>query len=230
MKKLYISVVSILRGLMERILSSEQNILCAVMIFSLFSAGMISAVTARNGVEQGLVRLHILAESDSEEDQALKIKVRDAILAESDELFAPYSTKAEAEAELAAHLDKITAIAENTLRENGCSLPVAAEMTEMEFDTRIYDEFTVPAGTYTALRVTIGSGSGHNWWCVMYPPLCVPCAAVNMTNEEIMEKYGRELTEEELIMMAEEEDYEVRFFIADLIGRIIDNQTDKPAA
>ncbi|MGN0642642.1 MAG: stage II sporulation protein R [Huintestinicola sp.] len=199
---------------------SEQGMLCAVMLIALFLGGIISAAQTGEHIENSLVRLHILAESDSEEDQALKLKVRDAVLADSEEIFKPYSTKEEAERELAASLDKITATARKTLDENGCSLPVKAEITEMDIDRREYDSFTVPAGRYTALRITIGSGSGHNWWCVMYPPLCVPCVCSDMTDEEIIEKYGTELTEEDLLMLSETEDYEVRLYIVDKLKEL----------
>lgn len=199
---------------------STSALIAIAMAFSLTVSGIITALSAKDHVEESIVRLHILAKSDSDEDQALKLKVRDAVLAASDEMFTPYSTAEEAETSLETQMDRIKEIAENTLRENGCTDNVICELTAMPFDTRVYDDLTVPAGNYTALRITIGEGKGKNWWCVMYPPLCVPCASMEMTDEEIMELYGGELTEDDLLMLTETEDYQARLYIADLIERL----------
>lgn len=201
---------------------SQTSLIAAAMAFSLTASGIIAAVSAEDHIQSSLVRLHILADSDSPEDQELKIKVRDAVLAASDELFMPYSTSKDAELSLAEDLDRIKKIADRTLAENGSSDRVTCELTQMPFDTRYYGNYTVPAGNYTALRIKIGSGEGKNWWCVMYPPLCVPCAFAEMTDEEILEKYGGELTEEDLRLLTESEDYEARLYIAELIEKLID--------
>ncbi len=203
---------------------SDTALIAAAMAFSLFATGIYSAAETEKSLENSLVRLHILADSDSEEDQRLKLLVRDAILASSEELFEPYSTSEEAELALSEQLDRIKEIADNTLAANGSEDTVTCELREMTFDRRIYNDFAVPAGNYTALRVTIGSGEGHNWWCVMYPPLCVPCAGAALTDEEIMEKYGGELTEEDILMLSEEADYEARLYIAELFEKLINNR------
>jgi stage II sporulation protein R len=127
-------------------------------------------------IRNNLVRLHILANSDSQTDQALKIKVRDALLSHSGGLFAGYTTKEEAIGKLEGSLDKLTQIAQETLEQEGCCLPVTCQLEETYFNTRVYDTVTLPAGNYTALRVLIGKGAGQNWWCVMFPPLCIPAA------------------------------------------------------
>lgn len=201
---------------------STTTLIAAAMAFSLAASGIITAVSAEKHIENSLVRLHILADSDSPEDQELKIKVRDALLAASDELFEPYSTKKEAEQSLSEKMDRIKEIANCTLAENGSSDTVTCELTQMPFDTRYYDDYTVPAGNYTALRIKIGSGKGKNWWCVMYPPLCVPCASAKMTDEEILEKYGRELSDEDIRLLTESENYEARLYIAEVIEKLLD--------
>lgn len=122
-------------------------------------------------------RLHILANSDSEADQALKLTVRDRLLSFSEGLFRAASDKEEAEALAASHLQAFADLAAQTVRECGYDYPVRAELTKMYFTTRVYDRYTLPSGMYDALRITIGSGEGHNWWCVMYPSLCVSAAA-----------------------------------------------------
>lgn len=124
------------------------------------------------------LRLHIVANSDTEEDQRHKLLVRDALLEEYSELLGR-AESAEA-AERFAHflLEDIRRTAEKTLREADDEHPVEVSLTEMYFDTRTYEDgITLPAGEYAALRVVIGEGGGHNWWCVMYPPLCLPAAA-----------------------------------------------------
>ncbi len=201
---------------------TDSTLIAVIMAFSLTASGIITAAAAETHVEESIVRLHILADSDSEKDQQLKIMVRDEILAHSEELFKPYSSSEEAAASLEAQLPVITEIAENALAENGCTDKVSCEILQMPFDTRVYDGFTVPAGDYTALRIKIGSGSGKNWWCVMYPPLCVPCAGID--SEEIMEKYGGELSEEDIRLLTESGDYEARLYIAELLKELFSEE------
>ncbi len=124
-----------------------------------------------------VLRMHILAESDLPADQQNKLAVRDALLAQSGGLFAGADNVQQATALAEAHLAELQATAEQTLRQRGCTAPVQVTLAEADFATRVYEKGTLPAGRYRALQVTIGGGQGHNWWCVMYPPLCVPAAA-----------------------------------------------------
>lgn len=120
-----------------------------------------------------VLRLHILADSDGAEAQALKLKVRDRILS----VFSPRLSAAEnvrdAAELLTPLLGQIEETAEETLRQNGCRDAVKAALTEEYFPERTYDGATLPAGRYRALKIIIGMGEGHNWWCVLFPPLCV---------------------------------------------------------
>lgn len=138
-------------------------------------------------IRQNLLRLHLLANSDSPQDQALKLKVRDALLAYGNTLFPPTATKEEAIALTQNNLQEIERIAEKTLQKEGCSYPVTCCLDTAYFTTRVYDSVTLPAGTYTALRVVIGQGKGQNWWCVMFPPLCIPSAADLTTTPKTLE-------------------------------------------
>lgn len=208
---------------MKRKYISDTALIGAAMAVSLFLTSLISAFITEKNLEKDIVRLHIIAASDSDYDQRLKLKVRDAVLSSSGELFGKYSSSEEAKERIAACLDSIKETAEKTLRENGCGDSVSCEITQMRFDRREYEDFAVPAGNYTALRITIGEGEGHNWWCVMYPPLCVPCAARDMTEEEFEEKYGS-LTEEEYLMLCEESDYEARLYIAEVIKKLFSDK------
>lgn len=127
-------------------------------------------------VRQEVLRLHILAESDSDEDQSNKLAVRDAILEQSSELLNGVSDVEQAIMMAGEHLDEIEQTARRTLRQRGCDADVKVSLERTGFTTRTYGLTTLPAGQYNALRVVIGEGQGHNWWCVMYPPLCLPAA------------------------------------------------------
>lgn len=129
-------------------------------------------------IRQEVLRLHILANSDSDADQALKLRVRDAVLDATGSLFSAAGTLEEAQAAAEENLPAIEAVARRVLEEEGCSYPVKAELTRMYFNTREYGEdTTLPAGEYQALRLSIGEAKGKNWWCVMFPPICIPAAA-----------------------------------------------------
>ena len=179
------------------------------------TVGIVRDGLALDRLRGSVLRLHILAESDSERDQTLKLRVRDALLESG--ILDGADSLSEAEAIAADRLPDIERIAETVLRANGCGLPVEAELTDTEFDVRTYGDITMPAGTYRALRVKIGSAQGHNWWCVMYPSLCVP-AACEVTDDRQTEL--KRFDDEELDIMYEPEKYEVRFAIWDKIKEL----------
>ena len=179
------------------------------------TVGFVRDGLALDRLRGSVLRLHILAESDSDRDQQLKLYVRDALLESG--ILGEADSLAEAESIAAERLPDIERIAETVLRANGCELPVEAELADTEFDVRTYGDITMPAGTYRALRVKIGSAQGHNWWCVMYPSLCVPAACdVADDKQEELEKFG----DEELDILYEPEKYEIRFAIWDKITEI----------
>lgn len=141
------------------------------------TAANFSAFAAQSSdIRQKVFRLHILANSDSKADQSLKLKVRDRILAQSGTLFQNADNKAQVIQEARTALPQIEAIAQNEIHREGYSYPVKAQIVHMYFNTRVYGNVTLPAGDYDALRITIGAAKGHNWWCVLFPPLCLPSA------------------------------------------------------
>ncbi len=150
-------------------------------------------------IRDSLVRLHILANSNSKQDQALKLKVRDALLSQSGELFCGYTTKEQALTTLETSLQQLETIAEETLKQEGCYYPVTCRLEETYFNTRVYDTITLPAGKYTALRVLIGKGEGKNWWCVMFPPLCIPAAGDITSNSKTLDQTLTK-TEQDLVL------------------------------
>lgn len=119
-----------------------------------------------------VVRLHVVANSDSESDQALKLQVRDAVLAEATPALTGLDRQ-EALETLEARLPDLADAAAKVVGEEGYDYPVTVSLQEERFPTKRYEDFALPAGEYTALRVQIGSGGGHNWWCVVFPPLCM---------------------------------------------------------
>lgn len=130
------------------------------------------ALHTQDELADKVVRLHVLANSDSEEDQALKLLVRDAVLDRAEDLLAQTSSRAEAEGKLRGQLLEFERLAEAVVREAGYDYEVTAELADTEFPTREYEGFTLPAGEYLALRILIGEAAGRNWWCVVFPPLC----------------------------------------------------------
>jgi len=160
-----------------------------------------------------VLRLHIIANSDSDEDQRLKLCVRDEILRHSSELFGEVESRCEAERSVAQKLPEIKKIAEQTLRREGCYAEVSAEITDMAFDERTYGDSTMPAGEYRALRITIGEAAGHNWWCVLFPPLCIPAACGAVIDDE--EKEAECFDEKELEILHRPKKYRVRFALWD---------------
>ena len=128
-------------------------------------------------IRQKVLRLHVLANSDSEEDQALKLKVRDRILICGEGLFDQAGDVAAAENTVRENLPLFQAAAEDEIAKNGYAYPVRIEVAPVWFETRVYDNFTLPAGEYEAVRVLIGEAEGKNWWCVMFPAVCVPAAS-----------------------------------------------------
>lgn len=156
-----------------------------------------------------VIRLHVLANSDSEADQALKLRVRDRILAEAADLFAPGETVAQARETLTLALPALAEAGAEVVREEGYEYAVSASLEEnVWFPTKQYTDFALPQGSYTALRVVIGEGGGGNWWCVVFPPLCL--GSVTETTEEAA-ALG-DLSESDVALMTgEDEGYVVKF-------------------
>ncbi|MDD3193186.1 MAG: stage II sporulation protein R [Oscillospiraceae bacterium] len=135
-------------------------------------------------IRENTLRLHILANSDSPADQSLKLKIRDAVLAQSGTLFSGCDTREKMLAAAKAQLPDLQRTAEQAALHNGYDLPVAVSVTDMYFETRRYGDVILPAGTYTAVRIELGEAAGKNWWCVLYPPLCVGAAETGFTQAE----------------------------------------------
>jgi len=142
-----------------------------LMVTTLFTT--YHSARAAEELGEGVLRLHILANSDSESDQALKLQVRDAVLGYAKREFTAVENKAQAMALAERELEQLEQVAEQVLREKGCDMPVTASVEHTFFPTKVYDNGTrLPAGFYDALRLEIGQAKGKNWWCILYPALC----------------------------------------------------------
>ena len=152
----------------------EIALLIGLAVF-LASGGL--ALRAQSQLAERVVRLHVLANSDGQEDQALKLLVRDRVLARATELLTQARDRTEAEALLRGQVLELERVAAEEIRANGYDYAVTIELEDTVFPTREYEGFSLPAGKYLALRAIIGAGEGQNWWCVVFPPLCAAASA-----------------------------------------------------
>lgn len=144
-----------------------------LLAFALTLTAGVWASASQASLADRVVRLHVIANSDSDSDQALKLQVRDAVLAQATPLLEDAGSRQEAELVLADHLQELAQAGAEALAQGGCDDPVTVTLSDQWFPTKVYDGFSLPAGNYRALRVVIGDGAGQNWWCVVFPPLCL---------------------------------------------------------
>ena len=186
--------------------------------------GVLIAVVAGSwlGREQreladSVIRFHVIANSDSEADQALKLAVRDRVLARAEEMYPEGATLAQAQDALEGHLNLLAAAGREVVEEQGYDYPVAATLEDCWFPTKEYEGFALPAGNYTALRVTIGEGKGQNWWCVAFPPLCL--GAASETVEQALEA-GHFTPGQGALVTGDGEGYVLKFKAMELLGEL----------
>lgn len=158
-------------------------------------------------IRNKVFRLHILANSNSGYDQMLKFKVRDKLIEYADESFNDCTNLESVKQKAVENLDDFQKEAEKELKKNGCNLPVSVTVTPCYFNTRTYENVTLPAGVYPALRVKIGEHKGKNWWCVMYPSLCLPSSS---------SKIDDALDDSETQLVQNKNKYIVKFKIVEL--------------
>ncbi len=158
-----------------------------------------------------VLRFHVLANSDSKADQAVKLQVRDAIGAYLQPLLKESQTLASSESIVADNLDQIVTIANDTLRENGYYYGAAARICTTGFPEKTYGAYTFPAGTYDALEVTLGEGDGHNWWCVLYPNMCFRGSVYEVIDADSSEALKEVLSADEYEAVLKSGNYKIRF-------------------
>lgn len=182
--------------------------LLAMLVVFVWMGGLIAD---RERLRQDILRLHVVAASDSEKDQAVKLRVRDAVLGSLRQGLSDLTDVEQAKAYVEEMLPKIEKAANQVLAEAGFADTVQVSLTEWEFPEREYDTFSLPAGVYNALRVVIGEGEGQNWWCVVFPELCM-----GATTEEFreMSAFSDDLND---TLTGQ---YEIRFWLLDKLGQI----------
>ena len=174
-------------------------------VYTLFCAiNYVDAVSS--GIADGVFRLHVIANSDSVEDQSLKYVVRDRVLEYMNIICADVSSKEDAISIVSSHLDDFKDVATKTVREQGYGYDVSVEVGNFDFPTKVYGDISFPSGFYDALRIKIGNASGKNWWCVMFPPLCFVDVSSGVVPDSSKEDMKDNMSSEEYGIIANESD------------------------
>ena len=195
---------------MQRIfnISTISRLLLLIFLLTLFIFfSAYSYVTAvSSDISDSVFRLHVIANSDSQEDQNLKYKVRDALLEYMNTLCSSEFSKEEAMNIAENHIDDFSNIAQDIVTQNGYDYHINVSIGKYNFPTKEYGDVSLPAGNYDALRVEIGSASGHNWWCVMFPPLCFVDVSSGVVPESSKELLQDGMSEEEYDLLTKSSD------------------------
>lgn len=194
--------------------------LIALLVLAIIIAvnfyGAKSSNLQKEDLSRKLIRFHVIANSDSEEDQELKLKVRDAILVDLTPKFEKVKDLKDSERIIKQSIEEIKKVAEEVIRKEGKNYGVKVAYGTFDFPTRYYGTITLPAGNYNALKVVIGNGEGKNWWCVIFPPLCFIDVTHGFTDTQTAEEVAKYLSQDE-IELIEEEKPKVKFKILEII-------------
>lgn len=186
-------------------------IVCCVLNINAFSQQC-------DSIREKMLRMHVIANSNSEEDQQLKLKVRDAVLSAGKDVFDGSVTSDDAKEKITPHIDYLEKVALNTIKSEGFDYNVKITVENEYFNTRTYDNsVTLPAGNYNAIKVIIGDGKGQNWWCVMFPPMCLPTSVAECEISDV-------LTESETEIVTETEKYKFKFKIVEFFEEIFNDK------
>ncbi|MEG0578648.1 MAG: stage II sporulation protein R [Niameybacter sp.] len=196
------------------------SVLCFVVVLSLVSMQEY-ATTMSQGLSENVIRFHVLANSDTKEDQLLKENVRDAVLLYMEPVLKDSPGIDETRKRITEHMDEIAAVAQQVIANWGKDYSVQVELKHEDFPTKTYGDIVFPAGNYEACRILIGEGKGQNWWCVMFPPLCYVDAATGVVPLEGKEALQENLTDEqyEIVSFQADKPYDVRFKIVEWFGK-----------
>ena len=186
-------------------------IVCCVLNINAFSQQC-------DSIREKMLRMHVIANSNSEEDQQLKLKVRDAVLSAGKDVFDGSVTSDDAKEKITPHIDYLEKVALNTIKNEGFDYNVKITVENEYFNTRTYDNsVTLPAGNYNAIKVIIGDGKGQNWGCVMFPPMCLPTSVAECEISDV-------LTEHETEIVTETEKYKFKFKIVEFFEEIFNDK------
>lgn len=175
-----------------------------------------SVISDRNALRESIIRLHVVANSDSHDDQTLKLQVRDAVLNSIREDLQTLGDISAARSYLQENLPKIQSVAQTVLKQAGIDQQAVVTLCREPFGQRIYDTFTLPSGVYEALRITIGEGEGKNWWCVAFPALCQSATTEEFSDAAVSAGFSQPLTGS----ITGRKPYRIRFFLLDKLGQL----------
>lgn len=182
---------------------NKKNLFLALLVLAVFAAffGRMTQKTQADPLQPEIaakiLRFHVLANSDSDEDQNVKLKVRDAVGQMLQDKLKNAKDRKETEAIVRKNLPQIIETAEQTLQKEGYRYGAKARIADVEFPVKTYGNYTFPEGTYRALQITLGNGKGHNWWCVLYPNMCFQGSVYEVVDESSEEALREVLTQEE---------------------------------
>jgi stage II sporulation protein R len=176
----------------------------------------------KEDISNKLIRFHVIANSDSVDDQNLKLKVRDAVIKSMNDKFIGVTNLKESEDIIKKNIPYIQKIAQDTVYANGKDYGVKVMYGRFDFPTKYYDTIMLPAGNYNALRIVIGKGEGKNWWCVMFPPLCFVDITHGLSSDETKRELSKYLSEDELSMI-ETNKPQVKFKIVEVLEKYFDD-------
>lgn len=193
----------------------ELAVFIGLLMTIIFSCtyGVIGFNESCEDIRDSMLRLHVIANSDSDEDQSLKLLVRDTVLESGADIFDGSVNVENAKTKLTPRIDELERAAEKIVSENGFDYDVTVKVGEEYFDTRTYGNVTLPAGEYKAVRVIIGEGKGNNWWCVMFPPMCLPAAQGDTGIDAYLEN-------DEVKLVESNPKFEPRFKVVEIYERI----------
>ncbi len=199
---------------------SRKLLICAVAVLVFALATAILPIHGEEKIYDTVVRLHVVANSDSEEDQSLKLKVRDAVIEVVTPSVKDCKSQAEAKAAIESIIDDIEASALNAVTANGYSYPISVTLGEEYYPTKTYESCAFPEGKYLSLRVLIGDSEGQNWWCCLFPPLCLSAATPDdeQSNEDAFISVGLTSDQYKLVTETQNTKYRVRFKILETIS------------
>ena len=197
---------------MKKMLKVHLSLALALVICFIGNIGAFS--NQCDGIRDKMLRMHVVANSDSVEDQNLKLKVRDAVLLKGKEIFDGSVTADEAVEKITPHIDSLEQTAKEVIKNEGFDYDVDVTVQKEYFKTRTYDNsVTLPAGYYTAVKVVIGEGTGKNWWCIMFPPMCLSAAEAECNVDDL-------LNYDENKIVSNGEKYKFKFKIVEICEEI----------
>ena len=193
--------------------------LIKVLLCLLLAGGVLSAVNLykdRQSLKENLIRLHVVANSDSPEDQRIKLQVKDAVVSYLQPILEQFPTKEQAMDYIRQNLSTLQDVSDKVLEKLGVKEKSQVTLEPEAFDTRVYDTFRLPSGIYDALRIEIGEAEGKNWWCVVFPSLCLPATSEGFETAAVSSGFSETMTN----TLTGKQGYQLRFFFLDCIGKL----------